>query len=224
MAATKYPNNLEIQINEPIDTRLVCDKLEDLTEYLYEGLLVYCKDDEKYYSVKSIDNAGNAEWEELSFDSTYNTTLEGTLATENAIGGIPQGTTVASLTAKTLTQIFDDLLFPTKNPTHTNPSVGNFNLSSTVRTVKIGSNVLTFANEVTLNKGVWSQYNNNMAYTGDKTGVTYTAIVNGTTYTGTTYNGLTLPTTYTIPGNHTYKAKISYSAGSAPKNNKGVVR
>lgn len=52
----------------------------------------------------------------------YKSTLADNIATVNALGGIPAGTTVAQLKNKTFSQLFDELIFPTVNPTFTNPT------------------------------------------------------------------------------------------------------
>lgn len=52
----------------------------------------------------------------------YKSALAGNIATVNALGGIPAGTTVAQLKNKTFSQLFDDLIFPTVNPTFENPT------------------------------------------------------------------------------------------------------
>lgn len=67
--AAKYPNNLEVQINEPIDTKLVCQNLSDLTDYLYVGLLTYQKSDGKYYYIKEMNN-GIPTWEEFNSEGS----------------------------------------------------------------------------------------------------------------------------------------------------------
>lgn len=51
----------------------------------------------------------------------YKSTLADDIATVNALGGIPAGTTVAQLKNKTFSQLFDELIFPTVNPTFENP-------------------------------------------------------------------------------------------------------
>ena len=69
MAATKYANNLEVQINEPLDTKLVCNQLSELpTDYLYVGLLTYCKNDAKYYKLTGFNSDKTPIWEELIDD------------------------------------------------------------------------------------------------------------------------------------------------------------
>ena len=51
----------------------------------------------------------------------YKSALADDIATVNALGGIPAGTTVAQLKNKTFSQLFDELIFPTVNPTFENP-------------------------------------------------------------------------------------------------------
>lgn len=51
----------------------------------------------------------------------YKSILADNIATVNALGGIPAGTTVAQLKNKTFSQLFDELIFPTVNPTFENP-------------------------------------------------------------------------------------------------------
>lgn len=52
----------------------------------------------------------------------YKSALADDIATVNALGGIPAGTTVAQLKNKTFSQLFDELIFPTVNPTFVNPT------------------------------------------------------------------------------------------------------
>lgn len=52
----------------------------------------------------------------------YKSALTDDIATVNALGGIPAGTTVAQLKNKTFSQLFDELIFPTVNPTFEAPT------------------------------------------------------------------------------------------------------
>lgn len=52
----------------------------------------------------------------------YKSALADDIATVNALGGIPAGTTVAQLKNKTFSQLFDELIFPTVNPTFEAPT------------------------------------------------------------------------------------------------------
>ena len=52
----------------------------------------------------------------------YDSAMSDSLATVEDFGGIPAGTTVAQLKAKTYSQVLDDLIFPTVQPTKTEPT------------------------------------------------------------------------------------------------------
>lgn len=52
----------------------------------------------------------------------YKSALSDNIATVNDLGGIPAGTTVAKLKNKTFSQLFDELIFPTINPTFEAPT------------------------------------------------------------------------------------------------------
>lgn len=52
----------------------------------------------------------------------YKSALADNIATVNALGGISAGTTVARLKNKTFSQLFDELIFPTVNPTFEDPT------------------------------------------------------------------------------------------------------
>lgn len=142
-----------------------------------------------------------------------------TVAMTTAYGDYKVGTKVSALEGKTYDEIFDGILFPTKNPTNTNPSLAGFELDPSTSPVELGTNVATIS-EASLNRGKWNNYNNNAPYTGEASGTVYTLTINGTVYNAIAdLDDLT----YTTLGDHTYKAVVSYNAGEAPKNNKGVV-
>ena len=52
----------------------------------------------------------------------YKSALADDITTVNTLGGIPAGTTVAQLKNKTFSQLFDELIFPTVNPTFVAPT------------------------------------------------------------------------------------------------------
>lgn len=60
----------------------------------------------------------------------YKSALADDIATVNALGGISAGTTVAQLKNKTFSQLFDELIFPTVNPTFEAP-IAYLSLKST---------------------------------------------------------------------------------------------
>lgn len=71
----------------------------------------------------------------------YKSALADDIATVNALGGIPAGTTVAQLKNKTFSQLFDELIFPTVNPTFEAPtaSLSLDNISITPMIQEVGT-------------------------------------------------------------------------------------
>lgn len=140
------------------------------------------------------------------------------VAMTTAYGDYKVGTKVSALEGKTYDEILDGMLFPTINPTKTDASVSGFALDPNTSPVELGTAVASIS-EAGLNRGKWNSYNNNAPYVGEKSGVVYTFTINGETYDA--IDDLA-DLTYTTLGNQTYKAVVSYNAGEAPKNNKGV--
>lgn len=64
---------------------------------------------------------GSSKTVDLAEILKYKSALADDIATVNALGGIPAGTTVAQLKNKTFSQLFDELIFPTVNPTFEAP-------------------------------------------------------------------------------------------------------
>lgn len=73
---------------------------------------------------------GSSKTVDLAEILKYKSALADNIATVNALGGIPAGTTVAQLKNKTFSQLFDELIFPTINPTFENPTA-SLSLKST---------------------------------------------------------------------------------------------
>ena len=65
---------------------------------------------------------GSSKTVDLAEILKYKSALSDDIATVNALGGIPAGTTVAQLKNKTFSQLFDELIFPTVNPTFEGPT------------------------------------------------------------------------------------------------------
>lgn len=128
------------------------------------------------------------------------------------------GTKVSALEGKTYDELFDGILFPSVNPIASGtPSVTGFVLASE-GPVELGTSVVSIS-EAGLDRKVWSTYNDNAPYAGEVTGVTYTFNINGNTYSRIADLA---NKTYSVLGDHTYKARVNYAAGEAPVNNKGV--
>ena len=167
----------------------------------------------------------------------YNTMLDTSLAMPTSVGGIDAGTTVGSLTGKTLLGLMDDLLFPTVLPTYTNPTIS---ISSSIgTTIEVGVSISPL---LTLD-----------ATKNDASAFTLLNIVRGSTISTTSsptitsatnipdlfgYTNLNNPNykytlvytdTYTIPSTASmtpsstvYTGNGSYASGLSKKNNKNV--
>lgn len=147
----------------------------------------------------------------------YNSAMSDSLATVEDFGGIPAGTTVAQLKAKTISQVLDDLIFPTVQPTKKDPSASlilksgfsnngvyevgaaapqdpaNFTKSSSRGAINIaGKKTQDYAGEVTAQ----------------------------VLYYGSSESNTTLPTE--IPeGETAYHYKVTFAAGPQPLDSKG---
>lgn len=80
-----------------------------------------------------------------SLSGNYSSSLSSTVSTVEKLGGIAAGTTVAQLTGKSYNEIFDTLIFPTVNPTFTNPSA-SISLKSYSNIQEIGAVAPSTAN------------------------------------------------------------------------------
>ena len=149
-------------------------------------------------------------------DSKYISVItDKTLTTPNAVGGIAKGTKVSDLEGKTFAEMFDDLLFPTVNPTFTAPSasIAFKNYSSTQ---EVGATGPTSANFTTgYNAGEIKLNGVKQANRGGTLNSTNSFIyVNGSS------SNKILPTKVTL-GSTTFKYRAAYNQGPQPKNNKG---
>lgn len=84
---------------------------------------------------------GSSKTVDLAEILKYKSALADDIATVNALGGIPAGTTVAQLKNKTFSQLFDELIFPTVNPTFEAPtaSLGLKSTSTTPMIQEVGT-------------------------------------------------------------------------------------
>ena len=147
---------------------------------------------------------------------TYTSGIEDTsLKMPSAVGGISKDTTVGSLNGKTINQMFDDLLFPTVNPTYVAPSA-SIAFKSYATLQKVGSTGPTEGNFTTgYNAGA---INVNGVKQADRGG----ALKEGESfiYVNGDASNKTLPATLAL-GNTTFKYRAAYEAGPQPKDNKG---
>ena len=137
------------------------------------------------------------------------------LAMPNAVGGIAKGTKVSALERQTYDYMWDELLFPTINPTFTAPTA-SISLKSYTSPQEVGAAGPTAANfNTALNKGVITL---NGVKQNDRSG----ALNEGSSfiYVNGQESNTTLPTTVAL-GNTTYNYKAAYLTGPQPKDNKG---
>ena len=94
----------------------------------------------------------NVHVEDVSGDAVYTSSLAGTVAMTQNIGGLSSGTTVATLSngTRTVSQVLDSLLFPTAFPTYTQPSC---NLSDNVGPLHIVGSSINITLNTTANRG-----------------------------------------------------------------------
>lgn len=148
--------------------------------------------------------------------SEYESNIEDkTLAMPNAVGGIAKGTTISALEGKTYNEMFDDLLFPTVNPTFTAPtaSIAFKNYNSTQEVGATGPTASNFT--VGYNAGAITLNGTKQANRGGTQDTANSFIyVNGST------SNKTLPSKVTL-GSTTFKYRAAFAAGPQPKNNKG---
>lgn len=86
----------------------------------YSGGVSAVSIEETTLKITMID--GSTKTVDLAEILKYKSALADDIATVNALGGIPVGTTVAQLKNKTFSQLFDELIFPTVNPTFEAPT------------------------------------------------------------------------------------------------------
>lgn len=137
------------------------------------------------------------------------------LAMPNAVGGIAKGTKLSDIEGKTINAIFDDLLFPTVNPTFTAPSASiKFNGYSA--TQEVGAAAPTESQfTVGFNAGA---INLNGVKQNNRAGAQDTAA--SFIYYGDSADNTTLPTAVAL-GNTSYKYRAAFAEGPQPKDNKG---
>lgn len=151
----------------------------------------------------------------------YKSALANDIATVNALGGIPAGTTVAQLKNKTFSQLFDELIFPTVNPTFENPTA-SLSLKST-STTPIIQEVGTTGASVPVAESFNTGYNPGAIKIAgvkkqDRGGALDSA--NSFIYINNTPTNKTFPTE--IPeGSITYKYRAAYRQGPQPLDSKG---
>ena len=139
------------------------------------------------------------------------------LVTPSAVGGFAKGTKVSDLEGNTYDKMWDDLLFPTVNPTFTAPTA-SIAFSGYSTPVEEGATSPTSAQFTTsLNKGAITL---NGVKQNDRAGALDAG--NSFIYYGGSTTNTTLPTVVAL-GNTTYQYRAAYAQGPQPKDNKGNI-
>lgn len=167
-------------------------------------------------------------------DIVYTSNIQDkTMEMPDTVGGIQAGTTVQTLNGNTFSQLFDDLLFPTKNDVSVSDNslkVTGLSVTPNTTPVYVGSSLSKINAEGTFSRGTWSKYNDGKNAAGPESGRTYTLKdpSNTSIKTGankTAFNGSIASTDkFTSPGNYKYTVTVNYSAtqnADIPVNNKG---
>lgn len=139
-----------------------------------------------------------------------------TLAMPNTVGGIAKDTLLSDLHGKSYDQLFDDLLFPTVNPTFTAPSA-SIALKNYAATQEVGAIAPNADSNFTVGYNAGA-INLNGSKQADRGGAQNT--INSFIYYGDSAANTTLPTTVAL-GNTYYKYRAAYAQGPRPMDNKG---
>ncbi len=148
--------------------------------------------------------------------SIYESKIEDkNLTMPNTVGGIAKGTKVSSLEGKNYSELFDDLLFPTVNPTFIAPSA-SLTFKGFNATVEVGVAGPTEANfNKGFNKGA---INLNGVKQNDRSG----NLIEGESFifVNGSESDRTLPEKV-VEGDTKFTYKATYEQGPQPKDNKG---
>lgn len=161
-----------------------------------------------------------------SSSATYDTTLSTSLTMPNAVGGYPAGTSVTSLKGGSLIEMWDNLLFPTVNPTYVAP-FNTYTITPNAELQIIGD-TLNVVSAAGLNKGqilVAGDFQNYRS--GDPSTYFYTDPSGNTLLvqvdTSSITNSQTINGYKVTLGYQNFTNQISYKTGPQPLTNKGAV-
>ena len=195
----------DIQLNASKNALVISYTVGDPKTVDLEEFAVATKDKNGFMAKED-----KAELDRLSVEyDDYASGLGDEIAMTSSVGGINRGTTVAQLKAKTISQIFDDLLFPTVNPSVGAPSASISMKGATVREVN-STAPITSDFTVTGNRGSIMLGGKEQAKTAGKISATKV-----------TYGGNTQLPEKVKEGTMTYTGTVTFGAGAQPKDSKG---
>lgn len=151
----------------------------------------------------------------------YKSALSDDIATVEDLGGIPAGTTVGSLKVKSISQVLDDLIFPTVYPTFQAPTASlSLKSTSTTPTLQeIGTTGASVPTAASFNTG-FNQGKIMIAGVEKQKRSGALKSEESFIYINGSASNKTFPTE--IPnGSITYKYRASYEAGPQPLDSKG---
>lgn len=148
----------------------------------------------------------------LNIDTLYHPGVDDELTVLEKVGGVAAGTTAASLKGKSLSSMFDEILFPTVQPTKIDPSVSIALKNGVSNTREIGSN----AYEATDFTTTWNPGSIKIGSTVQNTraGNKESEVV----YATSESNGLPAKV---VAGTTNYYYKVYYAKGPDPLDSKG---
>lgn len=149
----------------------------------------------------------------------YDSQLDSSIATTSNFGGIAAGTTVGELTTKTISQVLDDLLFPTVTPVTNDSSKqpkASLSLKSSYKSVQLVGSTAPTKNDFnsSFSKGEILLAGKKQ---NDLTGEVTSAVIYFT-HESDANGGFPEKVT---EGTMTYTYKVTYEAGPQPKDSKG---
>jgi len=175
--------------------------------------------------------------------TTYNTLLDSSLSMAETIGGLEAGTTVADISGDTFVSLFNDLLFPTVNPTYTIPTISIGGVGNSTREVGTTLSLSITASATKNDSGNFTQLR--VLRDGSALVTDTTMTISSATdvpdqfgysnpnnpNSGFTLNSSPYSESYTVPapgGSSTststqYRVDGNYDAGLAKNDNKGSV-
>lgn len=152
---------------------------------------------------------------------TYDSALGDGITVPDSVGGIASGTTVGNLTGKTFSDLFDDLLFPTINPTFIAPYSTFGQPYPAIQ--EVGTVISSILFTIGFNRGqiqldgIFSNYRAGLAVVPDGYNYTGTEMISLTSSTTQTITGYTI-----VVGSQSWTGSVNYSVGPDAFNNKGV--
>lgn len=157
--------------------------------------------------------------ESLENNSKYNSAMDDNLATVQDHGGIKAGTTAAHLKTMNLSQVFDEILFPTIQPEAVAPSA-TLKLISTSVTPTIQEVGTTGSTVPTTSSFTTSFSKGSITIAGTKKQDRSGEKVSDSIYVNGVASNTTLPTKI-AEGSTTYTYRVNYNEGPTPLDSKG---